>query len=349
MALLHGGQLATIAKKYRIPECDWLDLSTGIAPFSYPSIDVPSAVWQKLPTISQSLIEAAKAYYQADHCWPLSGSQQLIEQLPALWSEKCFTENRCIEKHVYLPLVGYKEHQQSWQKAGYQLHFYQAILPEQIEPNSVVVVINPNNPTNTSYSVHELSLLQEMCNKKQALLVIDEAFADIYPDDFSFVKHLNGAIESVQNVIVLRSIGKFFGLAGLRIGFVCSSKEWCEKIRHCIGPWSINGIALYVVERALKDRHWQQCQRARLQQQSKKQLQVLKQCLPHHRIESNALFQTVFTVHASTIFEQLCQQAVYVRLTDEKDALRFGIADQAQLDRLQCVLNHLLEENKTWK
>ena len=346
MALLHGGQLAVMAQQYQIPESEWLDLSTGIAPFSYPIIDIPTPVWQQLPTISDNLIDVAKQYYHSEHCWPLAGSQQLIEHLPQLWLNKVNVENKRIEKHVYLPKVGYKEHQQAWQQAGFQLHFYQQQLPTEINKNSVVVVINPNNPSNMTFTVKQLSALQHSCKQQQALLVIDEAFADIYPADFSFVKHLNHSEYIVEDVIILRSIGKFFGLAGLRIGFVCSSQSWCEIIKQRIGPWSINGIALYVVERALQDTHWQQLQLTRLQQQSQKQYLILKQYLPNSRIESNALFNTVFTQHATLIHQKLCQRAVYVRLTDENDALRFGIADQVQLVRLQGVLSDLFQEKQ---
>ncbi|GLS91379.1 threonine-phosphate decarboxylase [Psychromonas marina] len=346
MALLHGGQLAVIAQQYQIPESDWLDLSTGIAPFSYPVIDIPLPVWQQLPTISTTLIEVAKQYYQAEHCWPLAGSQQLIEQLPQLWLNKISADNKIIAKHVYLPKVGYKEHQQAWQQAGFELHFYQQQLPSDIIENSVVVVINPNNPNNDRFSIQQLCVLQQQCKKQQALLVIDEAFADIFPTDFSFVQQLNDGQGNNEDVIILRSIGKFFGLAGLRIGFVCSSQSWCEIIKQRIGPWSINGAALYITEQALNDTQWQQTQIIRLQQQSHSQYQILKQYFPHCRIETNALFNTVYSTDAASIHRRLCQQAIYVRLTDENDALRFGIADQLQLERLQYLLSELFQENK---
>ena len=337
MAILHGGQLNRVAKQYQIPEQEWLDLSTGIAPFSYPIPDIPNKIWQDLPTISGSLIAAAKAYYQAEHCWPVAGSQQLIEKLPTLWNEKINAETSNSNKHVYLPKVGYKEHQQAWFKAGYQLHFYQNELPVEIEKNSVVVVINPNNPLTDTFSISKLIQLQKCCEKQHALLIIDEAFADIFESEFSFVTHLN----NTDDVIVLRSFGKFFGLAGLRVGFICSSKAWCETVQESIGPWSINGPALYIAELALKDKDWQKQQVERLQIQSNKMVELLKKQLPLARIEANALFVTVFTLDAAAIYDQLCKHAVYVRLTDEKNALRFGIADPSQLKKLNVNLAHI--------
>ncbi|WP_022942489.1 aminotransferase class I/II-fold pyridoxal phosphate-dependent enzyme [Psychromonas hadalis] len=330
MAILHGGQLSRVAKQYQIPEKEWLDLSTGIAPFSYPIPDIPLSVWQDLPTISASLIDVAKNYYQAKYCWPLSGSQSLIEKLPQLWSEK-----QPLASHVYLPKVGYKEHQQAWKTAGYQLHFYQQTLPANIEQNSVVVVINPNNPLTDIFTIKQLSALQKQCHAQNSLLIIDEAFTDVFAPEYSFVAHIKA---ETTNVIVLRSFGKFFGLAGLRIGFACCSAEWFELIKHSTSPWAVNGPALYITELALNDKKWQTAQKQRLQKQSQKQQQLINSTLPILSIKSNALFITAFFNNAPAIYQQLCQHAVYVRLTDENDALRFGIADEVQLKRLAIVL-----------
>ena len=339
MTILHGGQLSRVAKQYQISEEKWLDLSTGIAPFSYPIPMIPNKVWQNLPTIGEGIIKAAQHYYQAEHCRVVAGSQQIIEKLPQLWSskktEQTSFQNPLPPLHAYLPKVGYKEHQHAWTKAGYQIHFYQSELPNNIEKNSVVVVINPNNPLADVFTIQQLTTLQNNCNQQQALLIIDEAFADSFDSAFSFVPVLHS---EMSNVIVLRSFGKFFGLAGLRIGFVCSCQYWCEIIENDIGPWSINGPALYIAERALKDEKWQQKQRQKLNTQNKKMQVLLADYLPQARIEANALFITVFASNAPELYQQLCQQACYVRLTDENNALRFGIANESQFVRLKEIL-----------
>lgn len=339
MAILHGGQLSRVAKQYKIAAEKWCDLSTGIAPFSYPIPEIPRKYWQELPTIPKSLIDVAKVYYQADFCWPLAGSQQLIEKLPLLWNEKVSRFNSKRIKHVYLPKVGYKEHQHAWKNAGYQLHFYQKELPSKVGKNAVIVVINPNNPLTDIFSIEQLSALETRCKAQHALLIIDEAFADIFNADFSYVPYLK---RKTTDVIILRSFGKFFGLAGLRIGFVCSNQQWCARIQQEIGPWSINGPALYITELALKDKQWQQAQKQRLQSQSQKMQTLLQKTLPIKRIESNALFITVFLDNAPAVYETLCQHAIYVRLTDENDALRFGIADESQLQQLISIMPVLI-------
>ncbi|TEW56520.1 pyridoxal phosphate-dependent class II aminotransferase [Psychromonas sp. RZ22] len=342
MAILHGGQLKRVAEQYQIPENKWLDLSTGIAPFSYPIPHISSQVWQDLPHISQDLINVAKQYYQAEYCWPVAGSQQLIEKLPSLWNDKINADNCKLAKHVYLPKVGYKEHQQAWDNAGYQLHFYQQSLPTDIEKNSVVVVINPNNPLADIFSIEQLSRLQLYCQQQQALLIIDEAFADIFEAEFSFVRQLNNSkVVEEDNTLVLRSFGKFFGLAGLRIGFVCCNKKWCELIKQSIGPWAINGPALYIAELALRDTLWQKEQKIKLKKQSQALQVLLKEHFHYQSIKANSLFITMFIDNAPSIYKQLCEQAIYVRLTDENDSLRFAIADQFQLQQLAVALSKI--------
>lgn len=334
MAVLHGGQLSRIAKLYDIPEQQWLDLSTGIAPFSYPIPEISNKTWQDLPIVGDDLLTVAKQYYQAKYCWPVSGSQSLIEKLPDLWRDKN-SANKLSPKHVYLPKVGYKEHQQAWQQAQYKLHFYQQHLPEEIENNSVVVVINPNNPLNDKFSIEALKALQICCEKSNSLLIIDEAFADILKPKFSFVSHIK---ENTEDVIVLRSFGKFFGLAGIRIGFVCSGLIWFNIIKQSSGPWAINGPALAITQKALQDKKWHKQQIERLQTQSEKQQQLIADYLPAVCIEANALFITVFLNNAPDVYHLFCLQGLYVRLTDENDALRFGISTDLQLIKLQKIL-----------
>ena len=169
------------------------------------------------------------------------------------------------------------------------------------------------------------------------MLIIDEAFADIFEPEFSFSPHLS-TLKQTADVLVLRSFGKFFGLAGLRVGFVCSNKHWCESIQEINGPWAINGAALFISEQALQDRSWQTEQLKRLQIQSEVMQKLLKAHLPVLRMEANALFITVFLSDAPTAYQQLCENAVYVRLTDENNSLRFGIIERSKIEQLTLAL-----------
>jgi len=328
--LVHGGQIQSISKLYQIPLEEWLDLSTGISPHHYPIIDIPSTYWHNLPENNNELIEAAKSYYQTPYCIASHGSQAIIERLPSLWKKQSPHS-----QHVYLPTFGYKEHQQAWISSGFQANYYKRALPQTIEPHSVVIVINPNNPTGQLFTSNVLLNLYKKVQQSKGLLVIDEAFMDVISPSQSLAP-----ITDQENLIVLRSIGKFFGLAGARIGFTCASTHWIALINQQLGPWHVNGPAQYLTIKALHDTKWQINQRERLQTLSTAMKVVLKKHLGNNLICTD-LFITVYLKNAVNIHHLLCLSAVYVRLTDEKDALRFGITTPEQLFKLTDVLSKL--------
>lgn len=335
--LVHGGQLSKIAKQYDIPVEDWLDLSTGISPLSYPVGQLPERIWQRLPEESSDLITAAQQYYQCQHILPISGSQAVIQLLPKLLSAQVTSEQpisaqgKSIGK-VYLPKVGYQEHRKAWVNHNCDIKNYQHISDIQnITKGDVVVLINPNNPTGELYLPKVLQGLFNQVKLAEALLIIDEAFMDCTPE-YSFIQN-----SADPSLIVLRSAGKFFGLAGLRLGFVAAAPCWLERLTYLLGPWSVNGPAQYIGQQALSDLSWQENQRRTLQSLSD-QLAIL--LMKYFKVEPKGtlLFKTIQHNNAPNIFEALCQQGVYVRLCDEQNALRFGIPKKEELNELEDAL-----------
>jgi cobalamin biosynthetic protein CobC len=343
-SLLHGGQLNKVAEQYAIPIEQWLDLSTGIAPVSYPIPTIPLEVWQRLPQPSHALQKAASDYYQTTHLLPIPGSQAIIQILPQIVAKQGYLNSR-----VWLPKVGYQEHRKAWQGAGYAVIFYQEL--EEIKPllQDIVVFINPNNPSGAVYSYEQVAQLFSQVEFKKGLLIIDEAFMDITPhhsfirDPFIRDPFIRGSFvrDSFNpQLIILRSIGKFFGLAGLRLGFVAASANWLTLFESSLGPWSINGPAQYVCQQALTDKKWQTQQRKFLNTQSKQLTQLLEKAFKY-KPKGTALFQTVQCEEAELVFEYLCQQGIYVRLCDEKNALRFSIPQTQDMSRLQLALEQI--------
>jgi len=343
MTLLHGGRLNQIAKQYNIPVDDWLDLSTGIAPLSYPIPDIPLKLWQQLPQENSALMTAAKQYYQCEQILVTNGSQSIIKMLPSLWQA-----HMPLSKTVYLPERGYKEHAQAWKNTNYQLSFYQDDLPpiNTLKTNSVLVIINPNNPTGKALTKSKLREYQKKLTSLNGLLVIDEAFIDVCPTAQSMCSLVNN-----DNTLVLRSFGKFFGLAGIRIGFLIANDFWHNQFENALGPWQVNGPAQFIAQHALLDTTWQTQQRHNLQQLRQQQETLLLEGLIKGLgkeliadINGTDLFLTLSFHHqntASELYHLLCQQGIYCRLADEKDTLRFGIATQEQQLRLLEVLNSL--------
>ena len=328
--LHHGGRLIEAANHYGIPLQDWLDLSTGLNPEGWPVGQIPAEVFQRLPQEEDGLLQVAENYYQARDLLATSGSQSVIQLLPWL-RESC---------RVGVPAIGYAEHAHAWQQAGHRLEWLTPWqIDEKLDQLDVLVVINPNNPAADYYSVKQLLDWHQRLQQRNGWLIIDEAFMDSRPEN-SLACHAHQA-----GLIVLRSLGKFFGLAGIRSGFVIAQVELLDKIHQQLGPWAVSGPSRYISQRALADTRWQQSNRQKLRQQSTKLKQLLEQFIaskdPLARIKGTDLFQTIFCENARQLHQSLAENSVFTRLLDNSQGVRFGLPEQTQWNRLQQVLMSL--------
>lgn len=335
MELIHGGQLNAVAAQFGLDKDNWLDLSTGISPFSYPVPQIPNAVWRELPQQDQQLLIVAKAYYEAEQIMVTSGSQSVIQVLPKIWNKK-----KPEETLVLLPAIGYKEHEKAWRTHGYIIrHYHELPEPETLTQNMILVVINPNNPSGELVTRKQLNKIKDRLMALDGWLIVDEAFMDAYEESQSVAKSTGE-----DGVFVLKSIGKFFGLAGIRVGFVCCHQKWLSLLQENFGPWQVNGPALYITTKALADKSWHQYQKKRLLQQSQKLNKLLsdfftrKMAFGNIDIVATSLFITVRLDAAENIYQQLCQNKIYVRLCDDGESLRFGIPDNSGIETLARVL-----------
>ena len=337
MFLRHGGQLLSVAKQYNIPAEQWLDLSTGIAPYHYPIPSIPSSAWAQLPQTHATLLASAEKYYKCPALLPVNGSQSVIQRLPQLYLyNNPWLAAQSERISVYLPVQGYKEHEKAWRKTGVNIIYYHDIPSmQQLNGQCVVVLINPNNPAGKLISKVQVLALLQAVKRRQGLLIVDEAFMDTVQTDQSVI-----ADAQCENLIVLRSVGKFFGLAGLRLGFAAACDEWLAAIAADQGPWPVSGPAQYVGQKALSDTAWQQQQRLRLRSLSLRLSQLLNSVF-NVQSKGTALFQTIRLANAENIYDKLCRQAVYVRLTDDEKALRFGIPAENNFSRLKKALQNI--------
>lgn len=269
--LFHGGDLHSASAIYgRAPE-DWLDLSTGINQFSYPAPAMGQEVWQQLPYLAPSLIKAAHSYYGQHPCLACSGSQTVIQLLPVILRQ---LGN---QKATWLPDIGYQEHLQAWSQEG-EVSTYSGLdsqlatqqIADALHDDKIghLVIINPNNPTGEIFSCQQLNLWAQQLRNKGGFLVIDEAFIDITPRASVLAEKLT------DNVIVLRSVGKFFGLAGIRLGFTFAAPTVLNSLAKEMGPWSVNGPAQKVAIAALNDTLWQTNMRTQLANEAMAQLSL---------------------------------------------------------------------------
>ncbi|NOQ63305.1 MAG: threonine-phosphate decarboxylase [Methyloprofundus sp.] len=324
--LKHGGRLLEAAKHYQIPLAEWADLSTGINPNGYPIPEIPAALWQRLPEDQDELIAAAQAYYACDSLLAVAGSQAAIQSLPLLRKKSV----------VGFVTPSYAEHVYSWEKAGHTvINMSAEQIDAQIGQLDCLVLVNPNNPSAETFTQKQCLRWLENLRQREGWLIVDEAFIDCRPE-LSLSQ-----LQPLEGLIILRSIGKFFGLAGLRAGFVLAEAGILQALNEHLGPWPLSNPSRFVCIQALQDKAWQIETRQQLQQQS----QRLKYLLTQYHLKptgSDPLFQWVQTERADSIHQQLAEQGVFTRLFKPSSSLRFGLAaDESQWLHLEAALQTL--------
>jgi cobalamin biosynthetic protein CobC len=321
--LEHGGRLRRAAQRYGLPLERWLDLSTGLNPIPWEAQAPPLAAWSRLPEDEDGLAQAAQHYYGAPRVLPVAGSQAAIQALPLLRRPG----------RVGLLAPSYAEHHHHWRAAGHSVSLLAADqCTEASATVDVLVLVNPNNPTGHRFAPGDLLDWHARLRARDGWLLIDEAFIDTCPE-FSLA-----AQSDREGLIVLRSLGKFFGLAGARVGFVLAAQELLNSLAERLGPWSVAGPSRIVAAHALDDRAWQAATRRRLQEDGERLATVLDRCglAPSG---GTALFQWVLTPHAAVIQDLLARSGILVRLFDSPSSLRFGLPRAAKdWDRLEHSL-----------
>ncbi len=328
--LEHGGKLQHAAQRYEIALDQWMDLSTGLNPQAWPVCDIPADAWARLPEDEDRLIEVAQRYYGAPDCLPVAGSQAAIQILPRLYTQHKNT------LRVGMLTPAYAEHAHAWQRAGFELI---PLAADEIETRlnqlDILLVVNPNNPTGHIFEPVQLLRWHQQLASRGGSLIVDEAFMDTTPE-----KSLTTYTDR-KGLIVLRSLGKFFGLAGARVGFVFAESDLLYRLAELLGPWSISGPSRMIAIAALQDQDWQVRTRSELQQRGQRLARLLTDNgLPVSG--STALFQWVETADAESIHQQLARQAILTRLFTQPCSLRFGLpADEQQWQRLERALSEL--------
>jgi cobalamin biosynthetic protein CobC len=323
--LEHGGRLGQAAARYGIPQDRWLDLSTGINPQGWPVPPLPADVWQRLPQEDDGLERAAARYFACDSLLPVAGSQAAIQALPRLFPTA----------RVGVLQPGYAEHPWAWKQAGHRVEALSAgEIDKRLAQLQVLVLCRPNNPDGLVLEPQQLLAWHRRLHARGGWLVLDEAFIDPTPE-----LSLAGLCPR-PGLIVLRSLGKFFGLAGLRVGFVLAQSALLHRLREWLGPWHVSGPARVIAEAALNDLDWQQQTRKQLHLDGQRLAGLLKRTgLPP--CGGTSLFQFVPTAAAAAIHQALARQGVLLRLFEQLPALRVGLpGSESCWQRLEQALEH---------
>ncbi|MFI4997660.1 MAG: threonine-phosphate decarboxylase CobD, partial [Hyphomicrobiales bacterium] len=296
----HGGDLTAAGLRFPDAPQPWLDLSTGINPLAYPVGELPGEAWTRLPdgqSIRSLEAVAAAAYGAPDAAMVVAapGGQALIQLLPRLLPAR----------RVGILGPTYGEHEACWLEAGALVETLDGI--EMLEDVDVAVIVNPNNPDGRLMARDELARFALRLARRGGVLIVDEAFMDALKGAASLVPGLAQA-----NVIVLRSFGKLYGLAGLRLGFAVASLGLAAIIRRALGPWAISGPAVEIGRRALADVRWRHDCVARLIGDAAR-LDALLEGAGFAIVGGTPLFRLVRHPRAPQWFERLGRAGILTR------------------------------------
>ena len=311
--LQHGGNLAAARRLFPGAPEPWIDLSTGINARPYPVGELSAASWRRLPEENDtvSLEAAARRAYGAPTRAAIAaapGTQALIGLLPLLFPAK----------RVGILDFTYSEHDLCWRAAGAQVETVGSL--DALASFDCAVVVNPNNPDGRLVAPDALLALANQLAAKGGRLIVDEAFVDLLPEGASVAPLLPEA-----GLIVLRSFGKTFGLAGLRLGFALAGAADGALIRHALGPWPVSGAAIEIGVRALRDSGWLEAARIQAHLDAAR-LDTLLQATGFKPAGGTPLFRWMRCDDAHEAFLGLAERGVLVRAFEsEPHAMRFGV------------------------
>ena len=322
----HGGDLGAARSVYPGAPDPWIDLSTGINPVPYPLPPIDPAAWTALPSAgaARALEASAALAYGADPANVVAapGTEALIQWLPRLHSVR----------RVGVLGLTYGDHARAWRSAGADVDVVEDVAA--LAGYDAAVVVNPNNPDGRLVAPDTLTDLA----RRVGLLVVDEAFADVVPTVWSL------ATTPPPNALVLRSFGKFFGLAGLRLGFVVAVPGRAATLRAALGPWAVSGPALAVGTIALADDGWAVSTRTRLARDAAR-LDALLEGAGATVLGGTTLFRLAAFDDAAWWFDALACAGLLTRPFAERPRwLRFGLpATEMGWQRLR----HALQRQRT--
>ena len=293
----HGGGVDAAVARWGGDRAGWLDLSTGINPLPYPVGNVPDLAWNALPDTGamNRLLDAARRFWNVpDHLdiMAANGASALIARMPYVLDRA----------DVYIPTPTYNEHAAAFDAAG---------ISQSGAGAAAHVYVHPNNPDGR--------LIRPEDVPRDRIVVIDESFCDVMPD------HSHLGPELPANVIILKSFGKFWGLAGLRLGFMIAAPELIARMKAQQEPWSVNGPALDIGARALADTGWADQTRARLAQDAAR-LDDLMIARGAKIVGGTTLFRLYDVDNAQAWQDRLAQGHIWSRIFPYSDRwLRLGL------------------------
>jgi cobalamin biosynthetic protein CobC len=329
---IHGGRLDIAALLYPSAPLPWIDLSTGINPIAWPVPQIPLVRYQRLPfarEIAAMTDAAAEAYGLPANAAivPVPGSEIAIRLLPRMLGPG----------RVGILTPTYGSHAAAWRDAGAEVHELVALPDPESGDLETLIVVNPNNPDGRAIARSDLATFAKAWTAAGRRLIIDEAFADVRTD-----VSVLAMPELPVGVVVLRSLGKFFGLAGLRVGFVVVREPDASAWRRLFGDWPVSGPACEIATLALRDAAWIAATRARLAS-DRTRLDDIVGRAGLKMLGSTDLFGLVEGPNGTDLLDHFARAGILIRgFAAEPRRYRFGLpADESAWQRLQVACGTL--------
>ncbi|GLI91645.1 threonine-phosphate decarboxylase CobD [Methylocystis echinoides] len=324
--IAHGGRLDAARRLYPDAPQPWIDLSTGINPRPWPLPPIAPQAWTRLPDDDAfaALETAARGAYAIPDAAALvagGGGQAFIQLLPRVFPAR----------HVGVLGFTYAEHAACWAAAGAETTTVDAL--DDLAGFDAAVIVNPNNPDGRLLTPADLAPLAQEMTRRGGLLVLDESFMDFTPEASAV------ALAAMEGVVLLRSFGKAYGLAGLRLGFALCAPARAAALRAAMGPWAVSGPALAIGAPALADAAWRRAA-AKACAADAARLDALLARAGFTPLGGVSLFRLAAHPRAAERFALLCESGVLARAFPERpDWLRFGLpADEPAWARLSDAL-----------
>lgn len=306
----HGGNLDAAIAHHGGTREDWLDLSTGINPVAFAIPSIPTDAWTALPdkAARAALTDAARAFWAVPDrldVLAVPGASAAIAHIPLLTKPG----------KVAIPAPTYNEHAASFAAAGWE-------VSDHLGTCDASVHVNPNNPDGRLWQTSDLA---------GSLRIIDESFCDIAPDQSLIA-------EAGKNTLVLKSFGKFWGLAGVRLGFVIGDAALLNQLASMLGPWAVAGPALSIGTHALRNIEWAEMTRTRLAKDAAA-LDALVIAQGAKLVGGTTLFRLYDVEDAAAWQDRLAQSHVWTRIFPyNKRWLRLGLPGPKGWDHLRRAL-----------
>ena len=289
----------------------FLDLATCNNPQGWPAPPLPSEVWQRLPANNDDLEAVAASYYGNRNLLPVAGVQGAIRMLPHLFPAAMVAAIGPLED----------QHAKAWQSAGHRLRtLHSATLTRAIAAATPFVLFANPNPVTAGQQARAAAVdAAKQLKKRGGWLIVDESLADPLPE--LSVATLAGSDEA-PNLIVLRSLDAFFGLAGMPAAFVLAAPDFLARLAALLGPWPLAGPGHAVARLALADAVWQANSRDRLAAAGQRLGDLLAAC---GDVTGTPLYATLTTPQAPQLHEHLLSHGILTRHFEQSDLLRCGL------------------------